>query len=304
MKYTKLILAGAALFLAIASCKSEYEMLLNSNDVDAKFAAAFDYFNQKKYSKAAQLFESMSVLTSGTERDDTVQYYWGLSNYRYKDFYTAETNFSKFIEQFPRSPFADDARFLRLDCLYRSTYRYELDQMPTYTCLQAIAEYLSSGVTDESKIDICNKMSADLNERLDRKAYENARLYYKMEDYKAARVAFKNVLKDDADNLYREDILYYTAMSSYNYARLSYESKQKERYLTFVDDYLNFIGEIPESKYRRELDVMYKRAQRALGRYTGTEEELNAKEKDFARERKELEKLESKKNETSAEKTR
>ena len=49
---------------------------------------------------------------------------------------------------------------------------------------------------------------------------------------------------------------------------------------------------------------MYKRAQRALGRYTGTEEELNAKEKDFARERKELEKLESKKNETSAEKTR
>ena len=93
-------------------------------------------------------------------------------------------------------------------------------------------------------------------------------------------------------------------MSSYNYARLSYESKQKERYLTFVDDYLNFIGEIPESKYRRELDVMYKRAQRALGRYTGTEEELNAKEKDFARERKELEKLESKKNETSAEKTR
>ena len=80
MKYTKLILASAALFLAIASCKSEYEALLNSNDVDAKFAAAFDYFNQKKYAKAAQLFESMSVLTSGTERDDTVQYYWGLSN--------------------------------------------------------------------------------------------------------------------------------------------------------------------------------------------------------------------------------
>ena len=260
MKYTKLILASAALFLAIASCKSEYEALLNSNDVDAKFAAAFDYFNQKKYAKAAQLFESMSVLTSGTERDDTVQYYWGLSNYRFKDFYTAETNFSKFIEQFPRSPFADDARFLRLDCLYRSTYRYELDQMPTYACLQAIAEYLASGVTDESKIDICNKMSADLNERLDRKAYENA--------------------------------------------RLSYESKQKERYLTFVDDYLNFIGEIPESKYRRELDVMYKRAQRALGRYTGTEEELDAKEKDFARERKELEKQESKKNETSSGKAR
>ena len=111
-------------------------------------------------------------------------------------------------------------------------------------------------------------------------------------------MAFRNVLKDDSENMYREDILYYTAMSSYNYARLSVAAKQRERYLTFIDDYYNFIGELPDSKYRRELDVMYRRALRALGRYTGTEEELDAKEKDFARERKQLEK-ESKKNETS-----
>ena len=292
-----LLLAGA--LLALASCKSEYEALLSSNDVDAKYKAAFEYFNQKKYSRAAQLFENLSVLTSGTERDDTVQYYWGLSNYRYKDFYTAETNFSKFLENFPRSPFAEDARFLHLDCLYRSTYRWELDQTPTYACLQAITEYLTAYPEENIHREVCRKMAADLNERLDRKAFENARLYYKMEDYKASRVAFRNVLKDDAENIYREDILYYTAMSSYNYARLSVPEKQKERYLTFIDDYFNFIGEIPESAYRRELDVMYRRAQRALGRYTGTDEELDAKERDFARERKLLEK-ESKKNETSA----
>ena len=70
-------------------------MLLDCNDVDAKYKAAFEYFNTKKYQKAAQLFESMAVLTSGTERDDTVQYYWGLSNYRFKDYYTAESNFAR-----------------------------------------------------------------------------------------------------------------------------------------------------------------------------------------------------------------
>ena len=68
--------------MAVAACKSQYEALLNSNDADAKYEAAFEYFNNGKYSKAAALFESLSVLTSGTERDDTVQYYWGLSNYR------------------------------------------------------------------------------------------------------------------------------------------------------------------------------------------------------------------------------
>ena len=129
-------------------------------------------------------------------------------------------------------------------------------------------------------------MLKDLNQRLDKKAFEAARLYYNMEDYKAARVAFRNILKDNADNIYREDILYYIAKSSYKYAQLSVASKQKERYLTFVDDYLNFIGEIQESQYTRELKALYARAQKALGKYAGVDEEIDVKEKDFAKQRK------------------
>lgn len=288
MKYTiRLFAVLAAAALMLQSCKSEYEALLNGNDVDAKYSAAFDFFNHGKYNRAAQLFESLSVLTSGTERDDTVQYYWGLSNYRYRDYYTAETNFTKFITNFPRSPFTDEASFLRIDCLYRSTLRYELDQTPTHNAISAINQYLIENQKSTHSA-ICYRMLKELNDRLDKKAYENAKLYYRMEDYKASRVAFRNILKDDAENIYREDILYYIAKSSYKYAFLSVESKQKERYLTFVDDYYNFIGELPDSQYRKELDVLYRRAQKALGRYSGSEEDLGAKEKDFERDRKKL----------------
>jgi outer membrane protein assembly factor BamD len=293
MKLRTIAITLAAL-ASLVSCKSEFETLLASNDVDAKYKAAMELFNNKKYLKAAQLFESMAVLTNGTERDDTVQYYWGLSNYRYKDYYTAESNFAKFITNFPRSPFTPDARFLRLDCMYRATYRWELDQTPTKTCLAAIAEYIQEYPSDKGHMEACQKMMDDLYDRLDRKAYENARLYYKMEDYLAARVALRNVLKDNADNRYREDILYYTAMASYHYARLSVPAKQQERYLTFADDYLNFIGEYPESKYRRELDAMYRRSQRALGKYQGADEELELKAKDFEKERQALEKANGK----------
>ena len=136
----------------------------------------------------------------------------------------------------------------------------------------------------------CRDMLEELNERLDKKAYEAARLYYKMEDYLASRVAFRNVLKDDSENIYREDILYYIAMSSYKYAHLSVPSKQKERYLTFVDDYLNFVGEIPESDYRKELDAIYRKAQKALGRDAVETEDEGMSEKDFAKERKRLSK--------------
>lgn len=291
MKLRNLIIA-AILIAATVSCKSQYEMLLNSNDADLKYEAAFDYFNEGKYSKAGSLFESLSVLTNGTERDDTVRYYWGLSNYKFKDYYTAETNFTNFLEIYPRSPFASEARYLRLDCLYRSTLRYELDQTPTYKAITEISEYIIE-FPRTPHLEACRDMLKDLNERLDKKAYEAARLYYKMEDYKASRVAFRNVLKDDSENIYREEILYYIAMSSYNYAHMSVPEKQKERYLTFVDDYLNFVGEIPQSHYRKELDNVYRKAQKALGKDVAVENE-DMTEKDFAKERRKIVKEEKK----------
>ncbi len=249
--------AIAILLLSVLSaCKSQYEALLESNDAEAKYNAAFDYFNEGKYSKASQLFESLAAISNGTSKDDTVNYYWGLSNYRAKDYYTAETNFERFLGNYPRSPFAESASFLRLDCLYRATYRYELDQTPTYKCITAIHEYLLNNPDSEYR-SVCDHMLDDLGERLDRKAYESAYLYYKMEDYLAARVALRNVLKDNADNRYREEVLFYTAMASYKYADLSYAHKQKERFLVFYDDYYNFIGEFPESARRPELDKLY-----------------------------------------------
>lgn len=282
-------LFAAFVVLTFCSCKSQFELLLNSNDADAKYKAAFEYFEDKKYGKAASLFESLSMLTEGTHRDDTVKYYWGLSNYKAKDYYTAETNFEKFAEAFPKSPFASDATYLRLDCLYLQTLRYELDQTPTYKAINAISEYILE-YPESEHMQECKDMLVELNDRLDRKAYEAAKLYYKMEDYLASRVAFVNVLKDDAENIFREDILYYIAMSSYKYALLSVPEKQKERYLAFVDDYFNFVGEYPESQFRKELDAVYGKSQKALGKTTRHVVDEKMKEKDFARERKKLQK--------------
>ena len=75
MGLRKIILAVLAV-MSMASCKSQYELLLNTNDADAKYKAAFEYFNNKRYNKAAALFESLSALTDGTERDGTVRFNW------------------------------------------------------------------------------------------------------------------------------------------------------------------------------------------------------------------------------------
>ncbi|MDD2594447.1 MAG: outer membrane protein assembly factor BamD [Bacteroidales bacterium] len=249
--------------LASVSCKTQYDLLLEGNDVDAKYQAAFKLFEAKKYLKAAEMFESLSLATKGTAQDDTVQFYWGYSNYKYGDYTIAENNLSQFIQVFPVSPFTEYAKYLRIDCLYRGTYRYELDQMPTYKALSVINEFIVENPQSEY-VPRCREMVDNLNERLEMKAYKSAYLYYHMEDYLAAHYALKNVLKDNANNRYREEILYYTALSAYKYALLSVQTKQRERYLTFIDDYYNIVSEYPESQYKQELDGLYEKVQKIL----------------------------------------
>lgn len=259
----RILITGLALLALASSCKSEYETILQSNDIPAKYKMAFELFDAGKYAKAAEVFESVSLGTKGTAQDDTVQFYWGLSNYRFGDYQTAESNLSQFISTFPLSPFTEQAKFLKINCLYKMTYRYELDQTPTYKALTEMSIFQIENPNSEYHDQVA-QMSDDLHGRLEMKAYKSAYLYYHMEDYLAAHYALKNVLKENADNRYREDVLYYTAMSAYKYAYYSIPEKQHERYLTFVDDYFNVVSEFPESKYRKELDSLYEKAQKIL----------------------------------------
>lgn len=295
MRYLKAIIILGAVVL-FSACKTEYEKILASADPNEKYKVAMELFEAKKYSKAATIFESLANFSRGTDRDDTVRFYLAMSNYNAKDYYTAEANFNTFVEYFPLSPFAAKAHFLRIDCLYRSTYRYELDQIPTYNCQNAIKEYRRDFPNSEY-LELCDKMDEDLQQRLDTKAFEAAHLYYHMEDYLAALTAFGNVLKDNSENMYREQILYYLAKSHFKYADNSIKIKKQERFLSFVDAYFNYIEEYPaDSKYHRELDILYKRAQKVLGR------DVSSSDKLLERQSRHIEKQTSRDNDFNVEK--
>lgn len=255
MRIVKLSVSIIVAFV-VASCAGQYETVLRSTDYDLKYKKAFEYFNNGKYRKSAELFESLVLVMQGLPQEDTVKYYNALSNYEYGDYVTAESNFANFIEVFPRSPFTEKASYLRIKCLYGATYRYELDQTPTYRAMTIINEFLYDN-PDSKYAEECRDMIKDFQERLDRKSFAAAKIYYDMEDYKAANFALKNVLKDNAENQYREQVLYYTALASYKYALNSVLEKQYERYLSFIDDYYNYVGEFPDTKAREELDAYY-----------------------------------------------
>ncbi|EKD31045.1 MAG: putative lipoprotein [uncultured bacterium] len=264
MRIVKLLVVVLIGFF-LTSCVSKYELLVRSADVDVKYNGAFKYFEEKKYKKAADLFEQILLATKGTERDDTVQFYFGLSNYRFGDLMAAEANFDQFTKVFPRSPFTEEARYLRLECLYESTYRYELDQLPSYKAMSSVSEFLYEYPNSKYLVR-CKDMLVDLQERLDKKSYEAAKIYVTIEDYKAATFALKNAIKENPDNRYREDIMYQLVISHYKYADQSVKAKQKERYVAFVDEYYNFISEFPDSKYKKSIAGMFEHAQTIINK--------------------------------------
>ncbi|MFA5712742.1 MAG: outer membrane protein assembly factor BamD [Bacteroidales bacterium] len=263
MKRVSIGFLSLTVAVVLFSCKSQYEQLLKSTDANELYQGAFDYYNNGKYVRSANLFEKLLLVVRGTERYDTVQFHLAMSNYRFGDYSLAETNFDEFISIFPRSPFTEEARYLKIKCSYYSTHRPDLDQIPSQRTLSAI-DIFKFDFPNSAYIASLDSISVDLNERLDRKSLENAKLYYTIEDYKAASYALKNTLKENSENIYREEILYYIVLSNYKYALNSIPEKQRERFLNLVDEYYSFVSEFPTSKYRKEVDKMNQYAQNFL----------------------------------------
>ncbi|MDR1405651.1 MAG: outer membrane protein assembly factor BamD [Prevotellaceae bacterium] len=271
------LLAGMWLLLA-TGCTTQYDKITKSTDYELKYRAAKEYYENGKYERAATLFDQAAMFYRGTKQDDSLHFLLSKSYYLWGDVYTAEVYFEQFRTTFPRSPFVEEATMLRINCLYAQTHRYELDQTPTYKALSAIEEFFYNFPATQHKED-CLKMKETMEQRLDEKQYESARLYYLIENYKAATTALRTTLKDHPDSRYREEILYLLVASAYKYAENSFHHLQKDRFQAVIDEYYNFISEFPNSKYRKEVDKMNTDATKAIGNDKSVTEETGETEK-------------------------
>ena len=89
-------------------------------------------------------------------------------------------------------------------------------------------------------------------------------MYYKMEAYSSAQIAFQNVLKDYPETIYKEEILYLILKSDFYYAKNSIESKKKERYQNVVKAYNDLVNSYPSTMHKSEADTILKDSQSEL----------------------------------------
>ena len=184
---------------------------------------------------------------------DLTYYYYAYTNYYLEDYETAGYDFGNFASSFPSSQYAEECAYMHAYCYYLDSPDYALEQSSTMKALNELQVFIDQ-YPHSARVEECNKLIDKLRFKLETKDYENAKLYYHMEEYKAAYTSFRNLLKDYPATTYREESMFLTMKSAFLLGENSFEEKKSERYSYALSAYSKFLAAYPESKYKKEAD--------------------------------------------------
>ena len=267
MRKAKITLGIAAACLLLASCNS-FNKLLNSNDYDKKYEMAMKYYNDNVFSRAAQLFENLTLYYRGKENAENIAWYYGMSLLKEKDYFTAGYQFKRFAKQFPYSEHMEDACYYSAYCKYMDSPDYNLDQSQTKEAIEEFEAYAERWPRS-TRIPEVNNFIDELRNKLILKDYEIAYGYYFIEEYHAAYESFKQFLNNYPEATMREEAMYYMLESSYRYAINSREEKMYERLQQVINDFDKFSSSFGDSKRLADAQDIYTKTREAMAKKRG-----------------------------------
>lgn len=263
MKKTVLLLIVVTLFY---SC-GEYQKALKNEDVAAKFEMATKMYDAGKYTKAIRLFEQLATSYRGKPQAEKLFYMFSQSYYKTKQYYLAGYQFEAFVSGYPRSEKVQEAAFLGAYSYSKLSPVYSLDQADTVKALEKLQAFIDNYPNSEY-IPQANEAVQKLNGKLEKKAYENAKGYNTISDYKSALIAFDNFIADFPGTPLKEDALFYKYDSAYQLAINSVPSKMEERLHVAQTAYANLMKFKSDTKYKEKADQMNARVETDLQKFT------------------------------------
>ena len=262
----KIVSLSFILIISLLFSCSKYQKMLKTADNDKKYEMAMKYYNQKDYYRALQLFDQLFAVYRGTSKAEQIGYCYAYSYYKQGQYTLAAYHFSNFAGSFPKSDKAEECTYMSAYCKYLETPSVSLDQSNTQEAIKDLQQFINL-YPNSSRINECNELIDKLRNGLEAKAYDNAMLYYKIEDFTAAITSFKSMIKDFPDTKYKEEALYLIVKSNFKYASNSVIYKKAERFTTTIDAYNFFKNNFPSSTYMKECNNMNKIALKELSKY-------------------------------------
>ena len=253
-------LAYVATMLFLLSSCGEYQKVLNKGSVADKYKMAVKMYETQKYSKALRLFEKVVPSYRGKPQMERIQFMIAQSNFNEKNYGIAGYYFNRFTGNYPKSSKKEEASFLSALSYYKASPKFSLDPTDTDKAIDAFQRFIDEYPTSD-KQDEANKYYAELRSKLEKKSFEIAKTYYRTADYdsrnyKAAIVAFDNLLEDYLGTKYKEEALYYRLKAAHDFVLNSTQRRKAERIKVAVKAYDKLKRNFPESKFMEESNAM------------------------------------------------
>jgi outer membrane protein assembly factor BamD len=242
--------------LLVAFSCSKFRKIEKNPDWRVKYEAGLAYYAKKDYYRTSILFEQILPIVRGLPEAEKVQFYLAYCQYYEKLYLLAAEQFKSFYETYGRGILSEEARFMYAYSLYKSSPGPSLDQSESIEAMTSMQDFLNRFPTSKFK-DQAIEVIYTVQERLEKKGFENARQYVKMRQYKAAIVAMDNFQKNFPDSKYLEESYFLVVQSKFELAQESVQSKQRERYQNVLESYKNFVDRYPESKFLKDAERYY-----------------------------------------------
>jgi len=252
MKVIKFLFAGFVALTLSTSC-NKYNKVFKSKDYEYKLKMADEFFAKKKYKTAQQLYEELFPVFKGTVKFEELYYKDAYCFYYMKDYPQAQALFKGFLEVFPNSAKAEEVDYMHAFCFYKQSPKLELEQVNTNKAIGMMQTFINthpSSARNKEATEIIDKCRAKLEQKEDR----SAELYFNLGQYRAAAIAFTNLMNNYPESA-RGDVYKLKIVKSwYRFAKMSFEDKQIERFEKVISEYQDFADRYPESKLLKEAE--------------------------------------------------
>lgn len=262
----KKIFTVILLSLLFGAC-SEYQKAYKSEDIGVKYEVSKKLYEKGKYTKAIRLFEQIAPSYKGKPQAEELFYMYSESLYKTKQYFLAGYQYSSFASLYPRSPKLEEALFKSAKCEALLSPRYTLDQTDTDKAVSKLQDFIDR-YPESAQLSEANALMKDLKEKLEKKAFEIAKQYNTISDFKSAITAFNIFLDEYPGTIYKEDALYYKFDSSYHLAINSVQSKMQERLKDAQDNYTALVKHNAETKYKSKAETMLKNINTQLQQFS------------------------------------
>jgi outer membrane protein assembly factor BamD len=240
-------------FLMLTGCSSQFTKVLKSTDYEYKLKKADEYYNAKKYRYAEQLYQELFPVFKGSDKFEELYYKYAYCSYYQKNYIEAENLFKGFLGVFPNSSRAEEIAYMHALTFYKQSPNVQLDQTNTTKAIGMMQSFINT-YPNSSRVKDATEIIAKCRAKLEEKDYLAAKLYYNLQMYQAAGIAFTNLLNSYPESTKGEQYMLMAVKSFYEFAKLSIYEKQEERYAKVTAEYFDFADRYPESKLLKEAE--------------------------------------------------